>query len=353
MRVVVIGATGNHGTALLRALEHEPSVTSVLGIARRTPREWRPSKVEWHAADVAMDDLAGPLHGASAVVHLAWLIQPSRDEQVLEDVNVRGSSRVFEAAIEAGVPRLVYASSVGAYAAAPLDGALRDEQWPTDGIAPNTYSLQKARVERILDDFEEREPGLQVVRLRPALTFQAPAATSIRRLFAGPLLPRWILRGHVPVAPDIEGLVTQCVHSDDLADAYRRAIVHPEARGAYNVATDPVLDAETIRLGLDAQRSVRVAPSLVRRAASFAWRAHLEPLPADWLDVGIHTPLMDSTRIRTELGWAPRHGAVETLRELVRGMGEGVDFPTPPLGAEAGGPLRSREVATGIGERDR
>lgn len=353
MRVVVIGATGNCGVALLRALEREPRVTSVLGIARRLPERWRPGRVQWHRADVAVDDLVTPLRGADAVVHLAWLIQPSHDEWTLERVNVHGSSRVFDAAIEAGVPRLVYASSVGAYAPAPANRQLHDETWPIGGVPTNTYSLQKARVERILDGFQERAPALRVVRLRPALVFQRESATHIRRLFAGPLLPRRLVGSDRLPAPDIPGLVTQCVHADDLADAYRRVIIDPRAEGAYNVATEPVLDAATIRAALGASRSLRLPVWLVRGAAAAAWRAHLEPIPPDWLDLAIASPLLDSTRIRDELGWQPRVDAVATLRELVCGIADAAGFPTPPLDRATSGPARVGELLTGVGARDR
>ncbi|MDQ6729346.1 MAG: hypothetical protein M3022_03320 [Actinomycetota bacterium] len=44
--------------------------------------------------------------GADAVVHLAWLIQPGRDESVTSRADLRGSRRVFAAAVEAKVPSL-------------------------------------------------------------------------------------------------------------------------------------------------------------------------------------------------------------------------------------------------------
>jgi UDP-glucose 4-epimerase len=55
--------------------------------ARRLPR-WTPPGVRWVAADVERQDLRPLLSGADAVIHLAWLIQPSRDEDELERVNV-------------------------------------------------------------------------------------------------------------------------------------------------------------------------------------------------------------------------------------------------------------------------
>src|SRR5215216_361795 len=90
MRVVVTGATGNVGIAVCRCLGTDPAIETIVGIARRRP-ETRLAKVEWRAADVAEDDLVPLFEGADAVVHLAWLIQPSRDETTLRRTNIDGS----------------------------------------------------------------------------------------------------------------------------------------------------------------------------------------------------------------------------------------------------------------------
>src|SRR4051812_31256506 len=105
MRVVVVGASGNVGTSVLRSLAAEPAVDSVLGVARRIPQGSFP-KTEWSQADIARSSLRPLFQGADAVVHLAWLIQPGRDKRLLYEVNVEGSARVFRAAAAAGVPRL-------------------------------------------------------------------------------------------------------------------------------------------------------------------------------------------------------------------------------------------------------
>ena len=120
MRVVVVGATGNVGSSLVRALEAAPEIESVLGVARRWPR-LTVEKTEWAQADIAVDELAPLVRGADAVVHLAWLIQPSRDLPTLRATNVDGSARLFRAVAAAKVPALVYASSVGAYSPGPKD----------------------------------------------------------------------------------------------------------------------------------------------------------------------------------------------------------------------------------------
>ena len=101
MRVVVTGATGNVGTSLLDALAAEEQIDSIVGVARRMPSVTLP-KTTWRQADVVVDDLAPVFRGADAVVHLAWLIQPSRDLAALARTNVHGSDRVFRAAAVRG-----------------------------------------------------------------------------------------------------------------------------------------------------------------------------------------------------------------------------------------------------------
>lgn len=348
MRIVVTGATGNAGTSVLEALAAEPAVDEIVGVARRVPRIAM-AKTSWVGADIVHADLAAIFAGADCVIHLAWLIQPSRDERVTAAVNVEGSARVFHAAAAAGVRSLVYASSVGAYSPGPKDRRV-DESWPTGGVESAYYSRQKAAVERLLDRFERESPDTRVVRLRPALIFKRDAAAEIRRFFAGPLLPNPLVRRSlIPLVPKADRLRFQAVHSLDVGHAYRLAAVG-EARGAFNVAAEPVLDARTLGDALGA-RPISVHAAALRAVADASWRLRLQPTAPSWIDLALAVPLLDATRARTELGWEPRHGADEALVELVDGMRAGADYGTPPLERRAGGPLRIGELLTGVGGR--
>jgi nucleoside-diphosphate-sugar epimerase len=350
VRVVVTGASGNVGTSVLRALATDPDVESVVGIARRLPA-LSFAKTRWQAADVARTPLEPLFDGADAVVHLAWLIQPSRDEATLYETNVSGSARVFEAAARCGVPSLVYASSVGAYSAGPKDRRV-DERWPTDGIQSSFYSRHKAEVEHMLDRFEGENPDTRVVRLRPGLIFKREAASGIRRLFAGPFLPGWLIRrALIPAVPSTERLHFQAVHSLDVGEAYRLAVTRP-VRGAFNIAAEPSLDSRELSRVLHA-RPVPVPPSVLRTAAAVSWRLRLQPTPPGWVDLALGVPLMDTTRARTELGWEPTVSAAAALVELLDGLRDRAGIDTPPLSPRTGGPLRVRELATGVGRSSR
>jgi UDP-glucose 4-epimerase len=349
VRVVIVGASGNVGTSLLRALADEAAVDSILGLARRAPKAEFP-KTEWRQADIARSPLRPHFDGADAVVHLAWLIQPGRDKQRLHEANVDGSARVFRAAASAGVGTLVYASSVGAYAPGPKDRKV-DESWPTTGIQSSFYSRHKAEVERLLDRFEDEHPQTRVVRLRPGLIFKREAASGIRRLFAGPLLPNFLVqRRLIPVIPAHPRLVFQAVHSYDVGDAYRLALVRDDARGAFNIAAEPVLDPDELGRLLGA-RPVRMPAGVLRGGAALSYRLRLQPSEAGWVDMGLGVPLLDASRARSELGWSPERSASDALLDLLEGIHHGVGLETPPLEPGGAGPLRAREFFSGVGAR--
>lgn len=347
MKVVVTGATGNVGTSTVRALSASPDIDQIVGVARREPT-WNPAKTSWLEANVLNADLEAIFKGADAVIHLAWAIQPSRDARTLERINVDGSRRVFEAVAAAGVPKLVHASSVGAYSHGPKDREV-DESWPTEGTPSSFYSRHKVAVERELDRFEAANPETRVVRLRPALIFKDEAATEIRRLFVGPFLPNFILRRRFLLAlPRVERLRFQAVHSDDVGQAYLRAVL-ADVEGAFNIAAEPPLSSGELaeRIGV---RSFPVPARLVRGLADLSWRMRLQPTPPGWLDMALNVPMMSSDRAREELGWEPRRSGIEALEELLGGLREGRGDETPPLEADSAG-ARLDDLKTGVGAR--
>lgn len=329
MRVVVVGASGNLGTAVLRRLAAEPAVDSVLGVARRPPvGAGHPyDSASWHAVDIAAPDatdrLTGVLAGADVVVHLAWRLQPSWDIAELEKVNVGGTRAVLAAMAAAGVPRLVYSSSIGAYAPSPTDEP-RDESWPTTGIPTSTYSRQKATVERLLDD-----TALSVLRVRPAIVLQPAAAAEIARFFLGPYVPTSLLRPSLlRLLPWPRGLRGQIVHADDLADALVRGLL-AGIEGGLNVATEPLLTRPLVA-GVLKAKSFEVPPGALRGIVTATWKAHLQPTDAGWLDMAMQAPVMDTGRARS-LGWSPAQPTGQVLADFLAALAAGHGTGSPAL----------------------
>ncbi|MGN6474525.1 MAG: NAD-dependent epimerase/dehydratase family protein [Mycobacteriales bacterium] len=334
-RVVVVGASGNVGSRVIPHLR-DAGVGEIVGVARRPPKV--PTEATWVRVDIggslAATQLREVFRGADAVIHLAWQIQPGRDIERLERTNVEGSRNVVAAVLAAGVPALIYASSVGAYSPGPKDRRV-DESWPTDGIPSSTYARHKAAVERIIDEAEAEHPTLRVVRFRPGLIFQRDAGSEIARYFLGPYLPLSLLHERtIPIVPTFSRLAFQAVHADDVGRAFALAAISDSVSGAFNLAAEPVFDGASLSRVLGARR-VPVPFSALRLGADLAFRARLTPTDAGWVDMAAAVPLMSTERARSELGWTPENSAEDALRELLAGMRNGSGLPTPPLRADA------------------
>ncbi|MBG6239409.1 nucleoside-diphosphate-sugar epimerase [Mycetocola sp. CAN_C7] len=334
MRIVIVGASGNLGTALLRRLRDEPTATEVIAISRREPDlAVAPySGVTWHTLDIgspsAPRELARIFAGADAVVHLAWQLQPNHNEAALWRTNVIGTKNVLAAVAAARVPQLSYSSSVAAYSPGPKTKRV-DEHWPTGGIPSSHYSKHKAINERALDRFEEQFPTIVVSRLRPGLVFQRSAASEIAGLFAGRHLPTgWLKWVRPPVLPMPRQAVSQVVHADDVADAFWRA-VDRSAAGAFNIAAEPVIDPTVVASVLGS----RWVPVRLRVARAFmwaSWKLRLQKSDPGWIDIAATVPVMSTSRARDELGWSPRIPSTVALDEIVRGVAEHANVEASP-----------------------
>jgi UDP-glucose 4-epimerase len=339
MRIAVTGLSGNVGTALLRRLAGVADPPSVLGIVRRPPRAVPPYTVaEWASLDLARDDATGQLttlfEGVDAVVHLAWAFQPARNADYLARATVGATASVLRAAAAAGVPHLVHMSSIGVYSPVHRIGgtppAVREDH-PRLGVPSLPYSRQKVAAERLLDDYEQTAPSTRrtaVARLRPGLILQRVAGSALLRYGTPAWFPSAVL-GAVPVLPLDRRLTFSAVHSDDVAAAVL-AVLSQRATGAFNLAAEPALTRDDVAAALGT-RPVNVPMPVVRAATALTWHARLQPLDPGWMDLAATSPLLDSTRVRTELGWAPTVDPRDALAEVVSGMREQAWSDSPAL----------------------
>jgi UDP-glucose 4-epimerase len=338
MRIVIIGASGNLGTALLRRASREPDV-ELVGVSRRRPGYAEPyADAAWHRIDIASpaapSQLRVAMHGADAVVHLGWKLQPNHHEAEMARTNVHGTRVVLEAAAEVGVPHVLVASSVGAYSFGPKHTRV-SEDWPTGGIQTSHYGRHKAINERAMDAFEAAHPSIVLTRMRPGLVFQPDAAREIAHLFAGRHIPVPLLGlvRHLPVLPLPTSLISQAVHSDDVADAFWRAIER-KAGGAFNIAAEPVLGPAEVAAALGVPRTVPFRRQVLRAVVAATWRLRLQAADPGWIDIATSVPVMSTDRARTELGWAPTVSSTDALRSLVDALGANRGHaPSPSLGA--------------------
>jgi nucleoside-diphosphate-sugar epimerase len=267
--------------------------------------------------------LAALFDGVDVAVHLAFAIFGSREET--RKVNLEGTRNVFEAAIRAGVKRLVYASSVAAYGFYPENPQPLSEEVPARGSEDFYYSAQKAELEALL---EELLLGSEVEAyvFRPCIV-AGPRATmlveqTVDAVRVGDPLP--LLRKGVeklplvtPVLPD-PGVPFQLVHHDDVAQAMAAAICGEGPPGVYNLADDGEIKIGDVARALG-WRSVPVPGPAVSVGTAAARRLTFASSRLEWA-AALDTPvLMATDKARRDLGWKPRYDAAETLAQTVIG----------------------------------
>lgn len=346
MRIVITGASGNVGTALIDELSGQGH--QLVGVVRRPP-SGSPTydAMTWHAADLALPQsrqiLNSAFVGADAVVHLAWGFQPSHRPDVLRALGVGGTQRVLDAAAASGVGHVVHMSSVGAYSPR-VDDRPVVESYPTHGVPGSPYSQHKAAAERLLDRFEHQRPDVVITRMRPGIIGQAAAGSALLRYSVPAPIPAAVLR-HLPVLPIDTSLAIPMVHAVDVARALL-AVLESRAAGAFNLGAEPIVTAQDIAAALEA-RLIRMPAAVLRVVVSAAWHARLLQLDPGWIDLAYGVPRLDSSRARTELGWEPVTSATSVLAEVVEGMGKTRHGSTPVLRARTVGEELLRSLREG------
>jgi len=324
LTVAVTGPTGEIGRAAVSALDRSGDIASIVGMARRPfdPAEvgWR--KVSYRQGDVLNPaDVAALVRRVDAVVHLAFIIMG--DAAQTAAVNLQGSQNVFDAARAAGVPRLVYTSSVAAYGFHADNPQPLTEDVPARGTNEHYYSAQKAEVETLLADTLAGSDTAAYV-LRPCIVAGPDAQLLVDNLPYTQLserLPPAVLRLLEgvpilkPVLPD-PGVPFQLVHHDDVASAIRACVLGRGRPGIYNIAGPGQI---TVRLLADelGWYSIPVPELAVDVVSELIGRIGFLPTQAQWIAAFREPVIMDVAKARRQLRWRPRYNALQTLRETV------------------------------------
>lgn len=199
MKVLVTGAAGVLAREVSKLLRAEPDVEMRL-------TDMEPLDVPEEFVRARLDDpgeTAGLCRGVDRVLHIA-AVHPWKDytPQQYVSCNIQGTWNVLEAAVEAGVEKVIYTSSIAAmgYRAESPDQLPFDEQKPCRPVE-DIYGISKHVGEQFCESFRAR-CGLPYVALRPGCFIPADENS-----------PRWGL-----------GLLTTGVHRADIARGHVMAL---------------------------------------------------------------------------------------------------------------------------------
>jgi len=198
-KVLVTGAAGVLGKALVPLLEQDADIELRLTDIRPvdTPHEFRQADLS------TWDDVSRLCEGIEEVVHIAaihpW--KPYFAQQYL-DCNIKGTYNILQAAVDAGVRRVVYTSSIAAMGYRPdRPGQVVFDESKACRPAEDVYGISKHVGEQFCEMFHRRS-GLSYIALRP-----------------GTFVPRDGRDASFGL-----GLLTQWLHAGDVAAAHRLAL---------------------------------------------------------------------------------------------------------------------------------
>ncbi len=318
MRVLVTGAAGHTAAALLPALLAQPRVHRVIALDRR-PLALRHPRLQYLPLDIRDPQLTGHLTGADCVIHLAFMVlNPHlgpqwRRREEMRKINVEGGQHLFRAAADAGVPHVIYSSSVAAYGAWPDNPVPITEDQPCRPVPGFAYSEDKAALEQWLDTFTvHHQKRTTVTRLR----LHAIVGPHGQTLVNGMATSSYGLRLRNPDLP------IQCLHEDDAVNAILAALYSGQG-GVFNIAApDPIPWSAIPR-----RWSLPLSPAQLHTLHSILRPFSTRLGDPGWLR-GLENPLVvDITRAQQSLGWRPRYDVRGTIAQVRDTFGQGPLHP--------------------------
>jgi UDP-glucose 4-epimerase len=300
MRMLITGGAGSIGAHLAQRGQREGHQVFVLDNLVRGRRENVPAGVPIYVVDVCSSGLHRAVAeiAPDAIVHLAaqMNVRTSVTNPVHDtDVNVVGTVRLLQAAQACGVPTFVAASTGGAIYGEPAPLPTPEDQ----ACAPQSpYGVSKLCSEAYLDYFDRATP-MRCVALRLANVF-GPRQSSLGDAGVVGIFARAMLAGHAPCLFGDGRQTRDYIFVHDVVDALMRAVVHPKARGPYNVGSSQETSLLTLvqhlRLSTGYTGPITFSaarPGELRRSALACQRAY------------------------TELGWRPQWTLADGLEPTV------------------------------------
>jgi nucleoside-diphosphate-sugar epimerase len=264
--------------------------------------------IEYIAGDVRdRAAVTAACDGADVVLHNVAQVPLARDRDLFRSVNVTGTANVLLAARDRGVAKVVHTSSSAIFGIPDHNPVTED----TPGRPLEAYGKAKLEAELLCRDAAETGVDVSIVRPRTILGHGRLGIIAVLFEFVAEGAPVYVLgRGHNRY---------QFVHANDLADACLRA-ADREKPAVYNIgAAEFGTMRETLQALVDHAGTgsrVRSLPAGVARAAMrVAAGVGAAPFaPYHWL-LYAESLWFDTTRARTELGWAPRHSNASAVIE--------------------------------------
>jgi UDP-glucose 4-epimerase len=263
------------------------------------------------------------------LVHLAFILNPSHDEEFAYNVDVNGTHNVLEAADKVGTRQVLVTTSGVAYGAFPDNPVPLTEDDPVRGVAGFTYARDKTESDRLCQLWAATHPERVMTIVRPCIVF-------------GPNVDNYLVRlwTKQPFAVDVGTIDRQIqfVHEDDVVEGITGLLLGRHA-GAFNVAGDGLMtNRECAELIGTPTRKMPLR--VYRGLARVMWKLRQSEVPPGGIEFALHSWLLSNEKLKRTTGWSPKYTSRETFEITMRAHGKmppvetaGTEFPAATLAA--------------------
>ena len=315
--VLVTGACRFLGGYLTARLAQNPLINRVIAVDAVAPSRdmlRRMGRAEFVRADIRNPFIAKVIRNGDVdtVVHAAAASYAPRSGggAALKEINVMGAMQLFAACQKApSVRRVVLKSTSEIYGSSPRDPVLFTEDSSSRRPFREGFPKDSLDIEGYVRGLGRRRPDIGVTILRLANMIGPAMDTTLSRYLAGPLVPTVVGRD----------ARLQLLHEQDALGALERAAMAGKA-GTFNVGADGI-----IMLSQAIRRAGRIplpVPGFGLWALDSLRRANrYTELNREQLDYLSYGRVMDTTRMRVELGYHTKWTTAEAFDDYVRGRG--------------------------------
>ncbi len=333
--VLITGASTFLGGYLAARLAENPHIDRVVAVDSRIPSKAllrRMGRAEFLRLDIRRPAIAKALAGyeVDTVVHAApSLMDSAAHSPAIKELNVVGSMQVCAACQRTpSVKRLILRSTAMIYGASPADPAYFTEGTPARREPRRGYGRDMLDVESYARGLARRRQDIDVTILRPQAILGPRITTRMSAYLSMPVVPT--VFGHQARL--------QFLHEEDALGALEHTTLNARG-GTFNLAGDGIVTmAQAVHRAGHVQLPVPAA--LLAPLVGVLKEARLPSIRSEQGDYLAHGRVLDTTRMRTELGFHPRYTTLETLDDFIaRGDSHAV------VGADAWRGLERRAVA--------
>lgn len=309
----VVAVTGAHsflGTEVIRRMEQDRRYAKVLAIDIRRPNIPL-TKTQFYKVDLTLPSVDGDVahilkrEQADTLVHLAFLSKPTHNTTWAHELEAIGTMHVLNACAACRIHKVVMWSLTALYGPSPMNPNFLTEEHRLNGVPGSRFFSDKLEAERLARRFRSENPGVTVTVLRMAHILGRNIHNYVSNFVDMPVVP--VMAGHDPLV--------QLLHEQDAVDVLKLS-VDADFNADYNVAGDGVLPLSTV-LALAGRVTLPIPHAMAYPLAKVMWMTQVFELPPMYLDFMRYLCVVDTARIRREMGFAPRFDIRQIIADFI------------------------------------